>query len=58
MAGELIEEYGDDLESVTLVRGGKGQFEVSVDGREVYSKFKTKRHANPGEIVESLRARS
>lgn len=54
MAEEIINEYGDDLETVTLVRGGKGRFEVTADGREVYSKSRTKRHAEPGEVVENL----
>lgn len=55
MAGELIDEYGDDLESITLVRGSKGRFDVSVDGQLLFSKHMTKRHAEPGEIVSLLR---
>ena len=55
MAGELIEEFGDDVESITLVKGSKGRFEVTVDGQEAYSKSRTKRHANPGEVVENIR---
>ena len=54
MAEEIIEAYGDDLETITLVRGGKGRFEVRADGQEVYSKSRTKRHAEPGEVVENL----
>lgn len=54
MAEELIEAYGDDLETITLVKSGKGRFEVTADGQEVYSKSRTKRHANPGEVVENL----
>jgi selenoprotein W-related protein len=55
LAGEIIEEYGNDLESIQLVRGSKGQFEVTVDGQSVYSKKETMRHANPGEVVENIR---
>ena len=55
MAEELIDAYGDDLESITLVRGSKGRFEVTVNGQEVYSKSRTKRHAKPGEVVENLK---
>ncbi|MDQ5824362.1 MAG: Rdx family protein [Chloroflexota bacterium] len=54
MAEEIIEAYGDDLETITLVRGGKGRFEVTADGQEVYSKSRTKRHAEPGEVVDNL----
>jgi len=55
LAGEIIEEYGNDLESIHLVRGSKGQFEVMVDEQPVYSKKETQRHANPGEVVENIR---
>jgi predicted Rdx family selenoprotein len=54
VAEELIEAYGDDLETITLVRGGKGRFEVTADGQEVYSKSRTKRHAEQGEVVDNL----
>jgi selenoprotein W-related protein len=54
VAEELIEQFGDDLEAITLVRGGKGRFEVTVDGQEVYSKSRTKRHAEPGEVARNL----
>jgi predicted Rdx family selenoprotein len=53
----MIEVYGDDLEAITLVRGGKGRFEVTVDGEEVYSKARTKRHAEPGEVVGLMKER-
>ncbi len=54
MAEEIIEAYGNDLDTITLVRGGKGRFEVTADGQEVYSKSRTKRHAEPGEVVANL----
>jgi len=55
LAGELIEEYGNELESITLVRGRNGRFEVTLDGEEIYSKSRTKRHAEPGEVVQLIR---
>jgi selT/selW/selH-like putative selenoprotein len=36
--------------------GSKGQFDVSADGRLVYSKFETRRFPEPGEILAALRA--
>ncbi len=54
MADELISEYGDDLESINLVKGEKGMFEVSVDGGLIYSKKATSRHPEPGEIVKTI----
>lgn len=54
MAGELIEEFGERVESITLMRGASGEFEVSVDGELVFSKKAEHRQANPGEIVEKI----
>lgn len=39
-----------------LVASSGGVFEVTVDGTLVYSKLKTGRHANPGEVLELIRA--
>ncbi len=56
MADELISEHGDELASISLVRGEKGQFEVTVDGRLIYSKSETKRHTEPGEVLKTIAA--
>jgi selT/selW/selH-like putative selenoprotein len=34
--------------------GSKGQFDVSADGRLVYSKYETRRFPEPGEILSAL----
>lgn len=52
----MIDAVGDQLESITLVRGFKGQFEVDVDGKEVFSKRAAGRHANPGEVAQIVQA--
>ena len=36
--------------------GSKGQFDVSADGRLVFSKYETRRFPEPGEILTALRA--
>ena len=54
MAEEIINEYGSDLDSITLVRGGNGRFEVTANGTEVFSKAIEKRHPAPGEVVEKI----
>jgi len=54
LAEELIDEYGDQIESITLVKGEGGRFEVDVDGKNIFSKAASKRHANPGEIVSII----
>jgi selenoprotein W-related protein len=55
LANELLERFEADILSITLVPSQGGRFEVSVDGQLIYSKLKTGRHANPGEVVESVR---
>lgn len=38
-----------------MIPSDGGRFEVSLNGRLVYSKLETLRHAEPGEVVELLR---
>jgi selenoprotein W-related protein len=58
LAEELINEFGEQLDSITLVRGSGGRFEVTVDGNLVFSKAELKRHAQQGEIVEKIQERA
>lgn len=37
-----------------LIPGGKGIFDVKVDGKLIYSKYETDRHAAPGELAKLL----
>ena len=39
---------------ITLVPSDGGRFEVTVNGRLVYSKLQTNRHVEPGEIVRLI----
>ena len=55
MAAELTEAF-PDLE-VKLIPGSGGIFEVNLDGVVVFSKKRVGRHAQPGEVVELLRAK-
>ncbi len=38
-----------------MVMGSKGVFDVVVDGRTLYSKHETGRHAEPGEVLALFR---
>lgn len=51
LVDELLKEYEHVIEAVSLVPSDGGKFEVSVNGRLVYSKLETKRHAEAGEII-------
>ena len=47
----LLKDFEPDIESITLVPSDGGRFEVSANNELIYSKLKTNRHAEPGEIV-------
>jgi len=38
-----------------LIQSSGGVFEVDVDGRRIYSKKSTKRHADDGEVLRLIR---
>ncbi len=56
MTDELLKLYTPAVETVTLVPSSQGRFEVSVDGKLIYSKKAIGRHAEPGEIVRLFAA--
>ena len=45
-------EFGVDAE---IIKGSHGVFDVKVDGKLVYSKDKTDRFPDPGEVSELLK---
>jgi selenoprotein W-related protein len=52
LANELLEKFELEIESLNLVPSSGGRFEVSVNGQLVYSKLKTGRHPDPGEVSD------
>ena len=55
---ELLTNHQHDIESLTLVTGSKGVFDVEVDGELIYSKAQTGRKPAPGDVLAALGARS
>lgn len=55
---ELLEHFETDIAQITVVPSGGGVFEVVVNGELVFSKKALGRHAEPGEIVKLVRART
>ncbi len=51
LAEELLKNYEHVIEGITLVPSDEGRFEVSANGQLIYSKLKTKRHAEAGELL-------
>ena len=56
-AHDLLHDYQHVIESLTLVTGSKGVFDVVVDDEPLYSKRATGRHAQSGEVLELFRER-
>ena len=51
-AQDILASYQHVVRSLTLTTGSKGVFDVVVDGETIYSKGVTRRHAEPGEVLE------
>ncbi len=54
-ARDLVLDYQHIIAELTLVMGSRGVFDVVVDGRTLYSKHETGRHAEPGEVLARFR---
>jgi selenoprotein W-related protein len=48
---DLVKDYEDRIEAITLIPSDGGRFEVEIDGRLAYSKLQTGRHAEAGEVL-------
>lgn len=56
---ELLKKYEREIESIGLIPGGNGRFEVRVNDDLVFSKASIGRHAEDGEVdrlIEKLTA--
>ena len=53
---EIMSSYQHLVSEVTLVPGGGGVFDVVVDGDNIYSKHRTGRQANQGEVLAAFEA--
>lgn len=51
LTAELTEKYTPAIDSLTLIPSGGGAYEVKVDGKLIYSKKATGRHAEDGEVA-------
>lgn len=51
LASELLKNYEPEIESLTLIPSDGGKFEVVVNGKLIYSKLQTRRHAETGEVT-------
>ena len=54
MALELLDHYRKGISDLKLVPSGGGTFEVSVNGKLVYSKLKEGRFPEPKELKDAI----
>jgi selenoprotein W-related protein len=52
---DLLHDYQHVIDELDVVTGGKGVFDVEVDGELLYSKHAEGRHAEPGEVLTRFR---
>ncbi|GIV65816.1 MAG: hypothetical protein KatS3mg047_0209 [Bellilinea sp.] len=50
----LLKQHESRIQQITLIPSDGGCFEVTVNGKRIYSKLQTHRHAEPGEIHNLL----
>jgi selenoprotein W-related protein len=53
---EILNKYKNAIAEATLVPSSGGVFEVTVNGRPVFSKKETGRFPQPGELVQAIDA--
>jgi selenoprotein W-related protein len=49
---DLMTDYQHVISNLRVITGGKGVFDVVVNGDVLYSKADTGRHAEPGEVLK------
>lgn len=49
---DLLTNYQNVIDTLTLVTGDKGVFDVTVNGEQLFSKAAVGRHAEPGEVLQ------
>ena len=55
MVEQILGEFEEQVEMISLVVSRGGVFEVTVDGNLIYSKKETGRHAEYEEVAAQLR---
>jgi selenoprotein W-related protein len=55
LTAALLKDFEMQIGNFSLVPSDGGRFEVSINGALIYSKLKTGRHVQPGEVNELFR---
>ena len=51
LAEDLLQKFETKIESLTLVPSNGGRYEISVNGQLIFSKLKTGRFPEAGEVI-------
>ncbi|GAC1353540.1 MAG: hypothetical protein NVSMB42_09290 [Herpetosiphon sp.] len=51
----MLTDFEQEIKALTLVPSLGGRFEVTVDGKLMFSKAELGRHAEPEEILQALK---
>jgi selenoprotein W-related protein len=51
---DILKQYENQIDQISLIPGKNGVFEVTVDGALIFSKAELGRHAEPGEVVRLM----
>lgn len=57
LTDELLTGWAPIIEKIDLVPSSQGRYEITLDGELIFSKAALGRHAEPGEVVDLVRAR-
>jgi len=57
LTDELLTGWAPIIEKIDLVPSSQGRYEITLDGELIFSKAELGRHAEPGEVVDLVRAR-
>lgn len=52
---DLLNDFEAHIKSIALIPGSGGVFEVTVNGKLLFSKANLLRHAEPGEITQLVK---
>jgi len=56
LAAEILGKWAPVMRTVDIRSGEKGRFEVSLDGKPVFSKAELRRFPEPGEVARIFEA--
>ena len=56
LANELLDKYGTDIKSLTLIPSGGGVFEIEKDSDLIFSKKKLDRFPDKNEVINLIEA--